>query len=87
MAPTMGATQNSQSWLTAQSPTNSATRAGVSRVHRGVGHRNADEVDKGQAQADGDGAKPAGARLSVAPMMTNRKKPVITTSHQAASRL
>ena len=49
-------------------------RAGAARrVHRGVGDRDADEVDEGQAEADGDAARsPSAPRPSVAPMMTNR---------------
>ena len=60
-------------------------RAGAARrVHRGVGDRDADQVDQRQAQADGDRREAGRApRSSVAPRMTIRKKKVITTSaHQ-----
>jgi hypothetical protein len=56
------------------------------RVHRGVGDRNADQVDQRQAQADGDRREARrGARLSVAPRMTSRKNIVITTSVTSAA--
>ena len=61
----MGATQNSQSWLTAQSPTNSATpvlRAGFTEVLvTGMLMRWIRVRHRPMAI----GAKPAGARLSV----------------------
>ena len=51
------------------------------RVHRRVRHRNRDQVDKQSVRRPiARGAKPAGARLWVEPMMIIRKKAVITIS-------
>ncbi len=50
----IGATQNSHSCPSAQPPTNTADARAARRIHRGVRHRDADQVDQGQAQADGD---------------------------------
>ena len=46
------------------------------RIDAGVGDRDADQVDERRSQADGDGAKPAGARVSVEPRMIIRKPKV-----------
>ena len=54
-APISGATQKSQSWEIAQSPTNSACPVDRARIYGGVGDRDRDEVNQGQPQADGDG--------------------------------
>ena len=43
------------------------------------------QVDEGQSKAYSDGAKPAGARLSVAPIMINKNIMVITTSADKSS--
>ena len=80
--PGSGATQNSQSCASAQPPTNSAgpvLRAGFTE---GVRHWDADEVDEREAEPIASGAKPAGALPCVAPMMTNRKTTVSTTSRR-----
>ena len=81
----MGATQNSHSCATAQSPTNTATpvlRAGFTEVLvTGMLMR----WISVSARPIASGAKPAGARLSVEPMMTSRKNIVITTSHTSAA--
>ena len=62
MAPTMGATQNSHSWLTAMSGPNTATpveRAGLTEVLvTGM-----EMVDQRQAQADGQAGKAGGSAL------------------------
>ena len=76
----IGATQNSQSCASAQPPTKSAGAGAARRVHRRVRHRDADQVDQRQAEADRDRREAAGARPSVAPRMMSRKKNVITTS-------
>ena len=56
-------------------PADEQRRAGAARrVHRRVGHRDADEVDQGQRRARWRWARSrAGARLSVAPRITSRK--------------
>ena len=84
-APAIGATQNSHSCAIAQPPTNSATpvlRAGFTDVlvtgmlirWISVRHR-----------PIAIGAKPAGARGSVAPRITSRNIIVITTSQTNAA--
>lgn len=54
-------------------------RGAARRVDRGVGNRNADQMDEGQRQADSDG-KARRACLSVAPWITSRKPQVRTIS-------
>ena len=60
-------------------------RGAARRVHRGVGDRDADQVDQGQGQADGDRREACGARLEVAPRMISRNMPVSTTSLTSAA--
>ena len=55
------------------------------RVDGGVRHRDADQVDQRQAEADRDRRKPCGARLSVAPRMMSRNIMVMTTSLTSAA--
>ena len=50
------------------------------RIDRGVGHRDRDQVDQRQRQPDRDRCETRGARLSVDPMITSRKKKVSSTS-------
>jgi hypothetical protein len=79
-APTMGATQNSQSWSIAQPPTNIAgpvLRAGLTeRLVTGIPMRWINVSPRPMAM----GAKPCGARRSVAPRMMARNMKVSTTS-------
>src|SRR5579871_364184 len=79
-APTIGANQNSQSCCTAQSPTKIAgavLRAGFTeRFVTGIPMR----WIKVRPRPIATGANPAGARLSVAPMMIIRNMNVRTTS-------
>lgn len=79
-APARGATQNSQSWDRAQPPTKRAgpvLRAGLTDVLvTGMLIR----WIRASANPMARGANPAGARPSVAPRMTIRKKAVRTTS-------
>ena len=85
MAPMIGATQNNHSCSIAAPPTNNAgpvERAGFTDVFvTGIEIRWISVRHRPMAI----GANPAGARLSVAPRMTNRKKNVITTSHTSAA--
>jgi hypothetical protein len=53
---------------------------GAGGIDGGIGNGDGDEVDEGEARPMGMGAKPSGARRSVAPRMTRRKKKVRTTS-------
>ena len=80
-----GASQNSHNWATAQSPTYRATpvlRAGLTEVLvTGMEIRWINVNASPMAM----GAKPAGARLSVAPRMISRKNMVITTSDTSAA--
>ena len=76
----IGATQKSQSWLEAHPPAKSAgpvLRAGLTEV---LVTGNADEMNQVRQKPMAIGAKPLGARASVDPMMTMRKKPVSTIS-------
>ena len=72
MPPTIGNTMNTQSWLSAQSPTNSAgasERAGFTEVLvTGMLIRWMSVSVRPMAS----GARPAGARRSVTPWMTSR---------------
>src|SRR5712692_1180232 len=80
-APRIGATQNNQSCSRAQPPTKRAgpvLRAGLTEVLvTGIEIR----WIKVRPSPIAIGANPAGARRSVAPRMTIKKKNVITTSH------
>ena len=80
MAPTIGATQKSQSWASAQPPTNTATpvlRAGFTEVFvTGMLIKWIRVSPSPMAR----GAKPCGARLSVAPRMMSKNIIVMTTS-------
>src|SRR6516162_2502798 len=79
-APMIGATQNSQSWAIYSPPANSAgpvLRAGLTEVLvTGIETR----WIKVSARPIGMPAKPAAAPFDVVPMMTKRKKKVITIS-------
>ncbi|MCY1250766.1 hypothetical protein D9M72_644350 [compost metagenome] len=79
-APISGATQNNHSCCSAQPPTNNAgpvLRAGLTEVLvTGMEIR----WIRVRARPMAIGAKPAGARLSVAPMMIRMNIAVITTS-------
>src|SRR6516164_5587956 len=79
-APMIGASQNSQSWAIYSPPANSAgpvLRAGLTEVFvTGIDTR----WIKVKASPIGIPAKPAAAPFDVVPMMTKRKKKVITTS-------
>ncbi len=81
----MGATQNSQTCWSAHPPTNSAgpvLRAGLTeRFVTGMPMRWMSVSPKPMAM----GAKPCGARLSVAPRMMSRKKKVRTASERNAA--
>ena len=83
--PTKGASQKSQSWATAQPPTKSAgpvLRAGFTEVLViGMLIRWISVTQRPMAS----GAKPVGARLSVTPMITTRKKQVRTISTRRAA--
>ncbi len=83
-APAMGASQKSHSCASAQPPTNTAgpvERAGLTeRLVTGMPMR----WMSVRPSPIGMGAKPAGARLSVAPRMIIRKKKVSTTSATSA---
>jgi hypothetical protein len=80
MPPAIGATQNSQSWPSAQPPAKIATpvlRAGFTEVLvTGMLMR----WIRVSAKPIASGPKPAGARLSVAPRITIRKNAVSTIS-------
>jgi len=55
------------------------------RIHRRIGHGNADQMDQGQRQADREAGKTGGARLSVLPRITSRKNAVSTISQVNAA--
>ena len=79
-APAMGASQNSQSWVSAAPPVNRAgpvERAGFTEVLvTGMVTR----WIRARQRPMPSGAKPAGARRSVTPRMTHRNTAVNTTS-------
>jgi len=52
----------------------------ASRVHRGIGHRDGDQVYQGKGQADRETPSTAVPRLSVTPRMMNRNINIMTTS-------
>ena len=85
MPPAIGATQNSQSWLSAQPPTNSAgpvLRAGFTEVFvTGMETRWISVRPSPMAS----GANPAGALPWVEPMMMNRNTAVMTNSMSESS--
>ena len=79
-APTIGATQKSQSCSIAQPPTKSAgpvLRAGFTDV---LVTGMLIEMDQRERQADRHAGEATGARVCVAPRMTIRNMNVITTS-------
>ena len=53
-APSIGATQNSQSCAERPAADEQRRAGAARRIHRGVGHRDADQVDQRQAEADRD---------------------------------
>jgi hypothetical protein len=64
MAPPMiGATLNSQTCASAALPANPRDAEGPGRVHGQVGHRDPDQVDRGQAEADGDQGEALGRTI------------------------
>src|SRR2546423_231446 len=78
--PKIGATQNSHSWLKARGPPNTALprlRAGLTEAFE-TGMAMMWMAVRARPMAIG--AKPAGARFDVAPMMTIRKNAVSTVS-------